>query len=212
MEHYRKTKVTNQIQITPGAFLLKLNREFDFTPGQVIGLTTDKNIPVRLYSIASGMHDQEIAILYTLKQEGELTPNLSKLQAGDTIYYTPPHGEFIFTAPAWFIATGTGIAPFHSMIQSGLKPKKLIQGARTRNEIYFEQDLNPLPNYIKCCSQDSGEGIYKGRLTHYLKALTDFPPAINYYICGSAEMVVDVRNLLISKGVPFNKIITEIYF
>lgn len=54
--------------------------------------------------------------------------------------------------------------------------------------------------------------ILEGRLTNYIEYLLDFQQTENYYLCGSAEMVVDVRNLLIGKGVPFNNIITEIYF
>jgi ferredoxin--NADP+ reductase len=33
-----------------------------------------------------------------------------------------------------------------------------------------------------------------------------------YYLCGSAEMVVESREILISKGIPFNNIVAEIYF
>ncbi len=37
-------------------------------------------------------------------------------------------------------------------------------------------------------------------------------PGLKYYLCGSAEMVVDTRDILIRKGVPFDQIISEIYF
>jgi len=37
-------------------------------------------------------------------------------------------------------------------------------------------------------------------------------PALKYYICGSADMVVEARDILISKGIPFGSIISEIYF
>ena len=33
-----------------------------------------------------------------------------------------------------------------------------------------------------------------------------------YYLCGSADMVVEVRDILIGKGIPFGHIISEIYF
>jgi ferredoxin--NADP+ reductase len=98
------------------------------------------------------------------------------------------------------------------MFRSGQKPLKLIHGGRILTDLYFHQQFNALPDYIKCCSQDSGESIFAGRLTSYLDGLDTLPPNINYYLCGSAEMVVDVRNLLIKKGVEYHQIITEIYF
>jgi ferredoxin--NADP+ reductase len=195
------------------AFLLKFKRMFTFKPGQIIAITTHKDIAPRLYSICSSQDDTIVSILYTLKNDGVLTPQLSELKPGATIWISNPQGKFTFSGePAWWIATGTGIAPFYSMFKSGQKPLKLIQGGKTLADLYFHQQFNALPDYIKCCSQDSGKGIFAGRLTNYLEGLDLLPPNINYYLCGSAEMVVDVRNLLIKKGVEYNKIITEIYF
>ena len=37
-------------------------------------------------------------------------------------------------------------------------------------------------------------------------------PVLKYYLCGSAEMVVDTRDILIEKGIPFENIVSEIYF
>ena len=37
-------------------------------------------------------------------------------------------------------------------------------------------------------------------------------PCLKYYLCGSAEMVVEIRDILIEKGIPFDRIISEIYF
>jgi len=67
-------------------------------------------------------------------------------------------------------------------------------------------------NYIRCCSQEEGPGLYPGRLTAYLKDLKTLPTAQMYYLCGSAEMVVETRDILISKGIPFANILSEIYF
>jgi ferredoxin--NADP+ reductase len=49
-------------------------------------------------------------------------------------------------------------------------------------------------------------------VTGYLESLPELDPAIKYYICGSAEMVVDTRDILLAKGIPFGQIISEIYF
>ena len=65
---------------------------------------------------------------------------------------------------------------------------------------------------MRCCSQEKGEGVYEGRLTDYLKSLNNLPLNYKYYLCGSAEMVVETRDILIGKGIAFEQIIAEIYF
>ncbi|MBI9067316.1 MAG: oxidoreductase [Salinivirgaceae bacterium] len=213
MEQLTKVKITKHFSIAENTYIIQFKRVFDFIPGQIIGITDKHENPPRLYSICSSPKDEFISILFNLKVNGELTPVLSELSIGDYILITEVQGKFTFNnEPAWWIGTGTGIAPFYSMFSSGQKPQKLIQGARTKNDLFFIKEFESLPDYIKCCSKDSGDGIYADRLTSYLEKFESLPENLNYYLCGSAEMVVDVRNLLISKGVPFSNIITEIYF
>ncbi len=213
MKNLKLATITSHIQVTESVYLIKFKRNFEFLPGQILGVTISDKIEPRLYSICSSSNDKEIGILYQVKDDGALTPSLEKCKKGDNIWITEAQGKFLSkNEPAWWIATGTGIAPFYSMFKSGLKPLKLVQGARYKDNIYFNNEFNELTDYVICCSNDQGEGIYSGRLTQYIMNLETLPTNINYYICGSAEMVVDVRNLLINKGVEFNKIITEIYF
>lgn len=213
MNSLKKVKLIFIQQLTPQAYLLSFAKTEPYLPGQLIGITTQKNIPFRLYSLCSSPGSELMNILFTHKEDGMLTPRLASAKPGDELWVSEIQGKFLFqNEPAWWIATGTGIAPFYSMFLSGQKPLKLIQGGRKTEDIYFRPDFEQLDNYVKCCSQDTGDGIYPGRLTAYLHSLDKLPEAINYYLCGSAEMVVDVRNLLIQKGIGFKNILTEIYF
>jgi ferredoxin--NADP+ reductase len=54
--------------------------------------------------------------------------------------------------------------------------------------------------------------VFPGRITKYLEEIKELPTDINYYLCGKALMVVEVRDLLISRGVPYENILAEIYF
>jgi ferredoxin--NADP+ reductase len=213
MHNLTRVTITSHQSIATNAFVLSFKRNFDFTAGQIIGLTINQAIAPRLYSICSAPDEDEVSVLYNIKPDGELTPPLAKLKAGDNLWIKFPQGKFIYDSkPAWWIATGTGIAPFRAMHRAKQNPLKLIQGSRTKEELFFRDEFELLPNYVKCCSKDNGKGIYDGRLTKYLQEFENLPKDINYYLCGSAEMVVDVRNLLIGKGVNYNHIITEIYF
>ena len=77
------------------------------------------------------------------KDDGFLTPKLASMIPGEKILISNPYGSFLGTQEkAWWIATGTGVAPFYSMIKSGLVThKKLIHGVRHLNQFYFEDEL-----------------------------------------------------------------------
>lgn len=211
-----KKRVESIAEIAENVYLLSFARDFEFTAGQVVAIDTIPDGEPRLYSIASGEKENWIDILFDEKADGKLTPLLSTLRAGDAIYVSKPFGAFqCKDKQAWWIASGTGIAPFASMLRSGqAKGKKLIHGARFDTHFYFSELIEKEmgEDYMRCCSQQPDTQYYPGRLTRWLEEQPSLPKEIGYYLCGSAEMVVEVRDLLIKKGVPFQQIISETYF
>jgi len=208
-------KIILNEKIAEGTFLLSFKRDFDFIPGQVIKITTNTQIPPRLYSIASGNAENVIRILYKEVIDGQLTPELCNLTSGDKIYVSSSFGKFICTEQhAYWIASGTGIAPFASMFYSGQATNKtIIHGEKTLNHFYFQNDFKKLAgNYIRCCTRETDPSVFSGRVTEYLQSHTILASEQKYYLCGSAEMIVETRDLLISKGISFQNIIAEIYF
>ena len=215
VEGLKEHILTGNEEISPGVHLISFKRDTDFMPGQVVKIGINKEHPPRIYSICSGNHEKEVRILFNIKDDGFLTPKLATYIPGDKILVSEPYGSFLGTKePAWCIATGTGIAPFYSMFQSGIfENKKLIHGVSYLNQFYFEDELDWAlgKNYVRCCSRESSCDVFHGRVTDYISGLNDFPEH-KYYICGKAIMVVKIRDLLIGKGVPFENIIAEIYF
>jgi len=207
--------ITGNSEISTGVHVISFRRDFKFEPGHVVKIAIDSMHPPRIYSICSGNTEPEVRILFNIKDEGFLTPKLSSMIPGEEILVSEPYGSFTASAgKAWWIATGTGIAPFNSMIKSGISTGiTLIHGVRHINQFYFEDDVEEAlgENYVRCCSQDSACNVFHGRVTDYLKQLPNFPH-VKYYICGQALMVVEVRDLLIERGIRFENIIAEIYF
>lgn len=211
-----KTPVSKMEEISPGVFLLSFTRYFDFIPGQVIAINNGIEQTPRLFSISSGYCEPEIKILFNVKEDGGLTPNLASCCTGDKILVSKAFGSFIcHEDDAWWIASGTGIAPFASMVFSGKgKNNILIHGGRTLKSFYFEKEFASRMGrrYIRCCSSETGNGVYEGSLSQYLAQQNSLPSDKKYYICGKSEMVVEIKDLLINRGIPFNNIISEIYF
>ena len=211
-----KKTVKSVREIAYGVFILAFQRDFSFRAGQVIAVDIVPDGRPRLYSIASGTTDTDLEILFDEKKNGQLTPFLSKLKTGNSIYVSDPFGTYS-TQPGkgYWIASGTGIAPFVSMLRSGLADEKiLIHGARFDENFYYS-DLIELvlgKQFIRCCSQQDDTKQYKGRLTNWLREQKNLPIDEKYYLCGSAEMVVEVRDLLIAKAIPFHNVICETYF
>lgn len=214
--HNIEVTVTGNQEISTGVHLIFWKRTHDFHPGQVVKITTDPEITPRIYSICSGNYDPEISVLFNVKEDGLLTPRLAGIITGMKIFTTKPYGSFKDgKKPAWWIATGTGIAPFYSMFRSGISENKiLIHGARRLNQFYFEDELEWKmgSRYIRCCSHEQSCNILPGRITKYLEEINNLPTNINYYLCGKSLMVVELRDLLISRGVPYQNILAEIYF
>ncbi|NLO70498.1 MAG: oxidoreductase [Porphyromonadaceae bacterium] len=213
---YKKT-IVDYRKVTESVFVLAFEKDFDFEPGQVVAIDVEPEGKPRLYSIASGVNDKNVEIIFDEKPDGKLTPFLSKLNIGDVIYVSKPFGLFrCDDDEAWWIASGTGVAPFVSMIRSGKgKGKILLHGGRRDENFYFSEVVeNELEagNYVRCTSRQPDTRYYNGRLTSWLREQELLPKEIKYYLCGSAEMVVEVRDILLNRGIPFGNIVSETYF
>jgi len=210
-----EVEIIEHKKIAADVFEIRFPKVFSFKAGQVINLFVN-GLPPRMYSIVSGESDNYLAILFDVKPTGLVTPILGNMTKGDRLNISRPFGNFKGTPePAFWIATGTGIAPFYSMVRSGQGMNKtLIHGSRKIDSFYYHEDFLQVlgDNYIRCCSLETAEGLFAGRLTQYIKALEFLPPTQKYYLCGSAEMVVEIRNILISRNIPFTNIVAEIYF
>jgi ferredoxin--NADP+ reductase len=113
------------------------------------------------------------------------------------------------------VATGTGIAPFISMIKAyqDLSDLILIHGARRKEDFLFSEIFMSClgKNYHRCASQDQSEGLYPGRLTAFLE-VEKLNLQSHFLLCGSPEMVVSSREILINRGIKHENILSEIYF
>ncbi len=207
-------RIVENVEVAPRVLRISFPRTFDFVPGQCIALALG-SIPPRFYSVASGNREALVEVLYDLVPEGALTPLLAALRPGDEVLVSQPFGRFRDEeGTSCWVGAGTGVAPFVSMIRSNTSEgKTLIHGSRSiAGLLYRDLFASALgERYHPCCSRETGEGVFMGRPTEWL-AEHPFPAAPRYLLCGSSGMVVDVRDVIIGKGVPFSNVVAEIYF
>jgi NAD(P)H-flavin reductase len=186
-----------------------------FVPGQFLSLT--RNEITRAYSIASPPDSNTIALCANLVQDGRFSPFLFAMQPGDEVDFKGPYGAFIMKRPpsdSIFVATGTGIAPFRSMLLSGLDRRvSLIFGVRHREGLLYDEELRTMPiDYQPTLTRPPEDWVGRtGRVQqHVLKELGDRRDA-DVYICGLREMVDDLRTKLKEIGLDRKRIVYEKY-
>lgn len=204
-------------QLTDSACVISLKgRNFSFRAGQHISVAIHGDFQHREYSVYSGTDDENLEILVKEVEGGYFTSRLKFLNRGDLLHVRGPFGKFGLDLKKFhshrhvFIASGTGIAPFHSIVRSyGGLNYTLIHGVRYGSEAY-ERESYDKSAYVLCTSGDDS-GNYHGRVTGYLRD-TAFESNTAFYLCGNSEMIFDSMEILKQKGFTREDFNVEVYF
>jgi NAD(P)H-flavin reductase len=186
-----------------------------FVPGQFLSLTRGEI--TRAYSIASPPGANGFALCANLVEDGRFSPFLFAMNRGDELDFKGPYGAFIMkraVSDSIFVATGTGIAPFRSMLLSRPdRPIALIFGVRHREGLLYDEELRALPiDYQPTLTRPPTDWTGRtGRVqAHVLQELGDRRD-VDVYICGLREMVDDLRARLKETGLDRKRIVYEKY-
>jgi ferredoxin/flavodoxin---NADP+ reductase len=211
------SEVLSVRELTESTFVLRFTRNnFDFEAGQYIILSPPGSKQKREYSIYSSVTLPYLEVLVKEVDHGLVSHKLKECKPGDLIEIEGPFGHFILDEKKipgrkfLFIASGTGISPFHSMIRSNPHLSyTLLHGVKNIEEGYEKKDYEP-DQYIQCTSRDP-QGRFYGRVTDYLRKYPVNPN--NFcYLCGNSAMIDEAYSILQSQGMPSEHIFTEIYF
>jgi ferredoxin-NADP reductase len=207
-------------------------RELAFTPGQFISVLekVDGKEITRPYSIASPRGGNQFALCLNRVPDGLLSPYLFTLRPGEEVEMHEPLGYFTLRHPgrqAVFVATGTGIAPFRSMLLDHLPRTQpnitLLFGTRYEQGLLYREDMERLAGEFKTFRflptltrpGDSWKGRTGRVQAHLDEALALRAPEeianVDVYVCGLREMVDEVRHELKRRGFDRKQIIYEKY-
>ena len=210
------SKLLERRWVSKKAFEIRIEKPplFTFEPGQRICLSY--NSVERDYSMVSPPADNDLVLCIRNVDGGKLSSQLSSVSMDALLNFSGPHGYFTFqpsTRPAIFMATGTGIAPFCSMVNSGVTDITLLHGVMLSDDLYYAAFLrSTVKCYIPCLSNpdESSADYFAGKVTDYLKTHLA-PEAYDFYLCGRSEMIRDATHLIDDKF-PGSLIYTEQYY
>ncbi len=198
---------------------------FNFLAGQFIQIIPGNDSSIfRSYSLSSDPSEKYLELCVKVLPNGIVSSFLNTLQINDEIMFRGPFGRFthaVSTMPLGFVATGVGLAPIMSILEDELENKKnnnplhLLFGVRNEEDIFWLERLELLHNnfsnfeYILTLSQPMNTWAgAQGRVYQYLDKL---PQNARFFLCGSTEMVKDVRALLVDRGTDVTSIHLEIF-
>ena len=200
----------------------------DFVPGQWVSLSapvSGKTV-TRAYSLASvpGAGNR-FELCLNLVPEGVFSGPLFAMKPGETVEMQPPLGTFVLRQPprdSVFIATGTGIAPFRSIIASHLNESSpaftLLFGARFASHLTYAGEFEELARrfpqfrfWPTLTRPEQGWSGRTGRVQAHLEEALGGRRDIDVYLCGLKAMVDDVRAILKGRGFDRKQIFYEKY-
>lgn len=168
----------------------------------------------REYSMYSAENAPFLEFLIRVVDDGLVSSKLAKLKVGDEVEIDGPYGKFCLPSETkgkkfLFIASGTGVAPFHSFVKSVPDLDYLVvHGIRRADEAYDAKTF-AAGCYIPCVSQNAGGDSF--RVTDFIK--NNVPKAeTTVYLCGNRNMIVDTVEILLANGVGGDQIVTEVFF
>ncbi|MHC5349034.1 ferredoxin--NADP reductase [Pseudomonas sp. A46] len=218
--------------LTPSLFTLRTTRDagFRFRAGQFarLGVTKpDGSVVWRAYSMVSAPHDEHLEFFSIVVPGGEFTSELSRLAVGDALLVDKQAFGFLTLdrfndgRDLWLLATGTGLAPFLSILQDlevwqRFSRIVLVYSVRQAAELAYQPLIEDLRHrdylegvadkllYLPVVTRETVPGALHGRITTLIEngeleraaglALT--PEHSRVMLCGNPQMIEDTRAVL----------------
>lgn len=231
-EKFTRQTLLDVQPLTANLFTLRTTRDpgFRFRAGQFarLGVTkADGSTVWRAYSMVSSPYDEFLEFFSVVVPGGEFTSELSRLGVGDTLlvdrlafgYLTLD--RFVDGRDLWLLSTGTGVAPFLSILQDFEVWEKferiiLVYSVRETPELAYQALIAGLAErdylaehahklqFIPTVTREQQPGAVHGRITTLIEsgelervasvALT--PEHSRVMLCGNPQMIDDTRQLL----------------
>jgi len=210
-------------------------KEISFSSGQTVMLyvapaCAGRPAANRAMSIASPPSEKtSITLIHDVSPMGPYSRWALSAKIGDPMEFMGPLGAFILDRGSdrkkVFVATGTGIAPFHSMIfnEPFSDPCVLYWGLRHEEDIFWQKELEEFcsshPNFQFVLTLSKPTALWqesasrrKGHVGDYLFTDIKDLPGTDFYLCGNKTMIGDMRAKLKVANVPDIQVKFELFY
>ncbi len=210
-------------------FTLRKPADFTFHAGQYVFLDfanpvhRDERPTLRAMSIASAPEEDDLLFLMRLS-DSAFKKNMAALQPGEEIVVKGPLGHCALPedshAPVVLIVAGVGITPARSMLMHEVAARStrsfvLLYSNKYENEIAYHHDLAtvPLAHYRYVPTLTREEGTWDGERGRIDAAMiaryVDDVDNTMYYVVGTKEFIISMREVLTQMHVPAMRIIFD---
>lgn len=167
-----------------------------------IGFEDGDGLFHRSYSIISNKSNK-ITLAIKRKPDGRGSKRLALINISEKVKIAWAYGKFLFRntwALSVFIATGTGLSPILSFLESTPEQKKVLYiGAQTASNLFYMDRIAKIPN-LETHVYLSREQNPKYKNWRINVAAFTYPSDTNFYICGNPALIADSRWILLEKG------------
>lgn len=245
-DKFYHAKITKRVDFAPDLWMIRINAggEFKFSPGQyaTLGVQGPEKRSERPYSIVSSPYEEEIEFFFELVPEGELTPQLYKLQMGDELLMRKAaKGKFMLETKTGhtnhlLVCTVTGVAPYVSYVRTMYRDWKdgkfggehklfILNGASRSWEFGYNEELKkfaseaPWLTYVPTISRPWDDANWMGecgRVDDVIRKYADMWGVTGSnavgYLCGHPEMIEHGKGILKRIGFTKENLKEEIYW
>jgi benzoate/toluate 1,2-dioxygenase reductase component len=198
------------------AFTLEAPSGLAFLPGQYANVMVPGTDQVRSYSFSSMPGSSTLSFLVRDIPQGLMSSFLrDQAVPGTPVALAGPAGSFYLRdikRPALFLAGGTGLAPFLSMLgkiaeTGSTQPIHLIYGVTNDEDLIAVEQLDAFARRIPgftfacCVAADASSYPRKGYVTAHVEPLHLNGGDVDIYLCGPPPMVEAVRGWLDQQGI-----------
>lgn len=204
---------------------VSVDAALEFEPGQYVRIRPISSEIWRSYSMANASGSSRLVFFIRLVPGGVFSEWLSDSgKRGDELELSMPHGNFFLRdeeRPRLFVAGGTGLAPFLSMLAAiaaslakQRQPTTLLAGVRSFRHLFAVEELEQLrkrlPNLTLhfAAETDAAKRCHPGYATDLITKV-GLDPATRVYLCGPPPMVDAGRNAAVAAGIARNDVLCE---
>jgi len=218
-----ESRVIENRRWTDALFSLRVEGpQLRFEAGQFVRIALDERI-ARPFSFVNPPDDPVLEFYGIVVPEGPLSPRLMELRAGERLLVAPNPAGFLVLSEVpdaetlWLVATGTGIAPFLSILRTGTPWRRfrnvvLVHAVRHARELVYQDMIRKIVKenslrYLTFVSREAAPGSLTGRIPAAMRdgrletaAELALDQHSHVMLCGNPDMLKDASGALAERG------------